>query len=254
MSRYNDPADYALYRSQTACLAAILRYVSRDGYGWYLVTTTPTDRALAAVQKLDEKYYVLISAEARRVRREAGLPVAQLVLAARPEGGVWPYALLATERLPREGMERASRAARPLTWPAFRGGAWRPTYELRKDEQARWTWYLTEAFYRELLEEALHYAEKGDWPKLVGHFKTLGNLPMYRGVWTQVQDIRRRMQRLWGDRHLRNPDGQWKVPPWRKALEDWPQRPISPVRVYLYVRPEVDGERPRTLGEWVRQA
>ncbi len=59
---------------------------------------------------------------------------------------------------------------------------WLPTYELRKDgDTGRWTWYLTEAFYRKLLEEALHYARTGNWPRLVGHLKTLGHLPMFGG-------------------------------------------------------------------------
>jgi len=38
-------------------------------------------------------------------------------------------------------------------------------------------------------------------------------------------------------------------PPWKTALADWPKRPLA-ASVYLYVDPEVDGPRPRTLGEW----
>jgi hypothetical protein len=243
-----DPADYRLYRSQTAVMAAIRQAVAK-GYRYYLVATTPEEKALGAVAKLHERHRVLLSPEARRARKEAGLPVAQLFLGPEPRGGVWPYALLATKRLEGEEM-RSAEGKRPLPWVAWRKEAWLPTYELRKDgDTGRWTWYLTEAFYRELLEEAIHYTHTGNWPKLVAHLKTLANLPMFGGVFQQITDIRRRVQKLWGDTHLRSPEGQWKAPPWRKALEDWPKRPLA-ASVYLYVDPEVDGDRPRTLGEW----
>jgi hypothetical protein len=243
-----DPADYRLYRSQTAVMAAIRQAVA-NGYRYYLVATTPEKKVLGAVAKIDQKHRVLLSPEARRVKKEAGLPVAQLFLGPEPRGGRWPYALLATKKLQGEEMESAE-GKKPLQWVAWRKEAWLPTYELRKDgDTGRWTWYLTEAFYRELLEEALHHARTGNWPKLVAHLKTLGNLPMFGGIFHQVQDIRRRVQKLWGDQHLRSPGGQWKAPPWRKALEDWPKRPLA-ASVYLYVDPAVDGDRPTTLGEW----
>jgi hypothetical protein len=106
----------------------------------------------------------------------------------------------------------------PLTWVAWRKNAWLPTYELRRDESTnRWTWFLVEEFYRDLLEEAIHYTRTGNWPRLVGHLKTLAHLPMFGGIFYQVQDIRRRVQALWGDTHLRSPNGQWKSPPWKTA-------------------------------------
>ncbi len=243
-----DPSDYRLYRSQTALMAAVLRHVAQSGLTWHLVATTPEAKALAAVRKLHEKFYVLLEPKAWTLRRKAGLPVARLHLGPFPRGGVWPYVLLSDRKLKGERMQNAKQ--KPLRWVAWRKDAWRPTYELRFDERGKWTWYLVEAFYRELLEEALYYAEKGDWPRLVGHMKTLGNLPAFRGVFLQLQDIKKRVMKRWGDRHLRSPAGQWKTPPWKKALEGWPARPISPVRVYLYVDPEVDGDRPRTLGAW----
>ncbi len=231
-----DPADYRLYRSQTAVMAAIRQAVA-NGYRYYLVATTPEEKVLGAVAKINERHKVLLSPEARRVLREAGLPVARLFLGPEPRGGVWPYVLVATKKLEGEHMESAE-GKRPLAWVAWRKEAWLPTYELRRDRGTEpkkdkdeddkdegtgpWTWFLVEAFYRELLEEALHYALKGDWPKLVGHLKTLGNLPMFGGVFRQVQDIRKRVQKLWGDQHLRSPGGQWKAPrgrrPWRTGL------------------------------------
>ena len=75
--------------------------------------------------------------------------------------------------------------------------------------------------------------------------RTLAHLPMFSGVWSQIQEIRKRVQQYWGDRHLRDPSGQWKAPPWRAGLEGWPRTPLSPVGMRLY--PE---EPPRTLGEW----
>ena len=256
-----DPADYRLYRSQTAVMAAIRQAVAK-GYRYYLVATTPEAKVLGAVAKLHERHRILLSPEARRARKEAGLPVAQLFLGPEPRGGVWPYALLATKKLEGEHMQSAE-GKRPLAWVAWRNEAWLPTYELRRggdteprkdkdkdnEDTGPWTWFLVQDFYRELLEEALHYARTGNWPKLVGHLKTLGNLPMFGGIFHQVQDIRRRVQKLWGDQHLRSPGGQWKAPPWKKALEDWPKRPLA-ASVYLYVDPAVDGDRPRTLGEW----
>lgn len=240
-----DPADHPIPRSQSAAMALILRAVSRDGYRWYHVQTAPEERILEALRKLDERHRILLDRRARNLRREAGLPLAQAVLGPRPRGGRWPLVLLADRRLPGEAMERVDR--KPLPWPAWRREAWRPTYELYRDERGRWTWRLVEAFYRELLEEALHHAQRGDWLRLVGHLKTLGNLPAYRGVWLQMQDIRRRVQGLWGDRHLRSPGGGWQAPPWRTALEGWPRTPLSPVGMRLW--PE-EGE-PRTVGEWL---
>lgn len=167
-----DPADYRLYRSQTAVMAAIRQAVTA-GYRYYLVATTPEEKALVAVEKISKRHYALISPEAQRVRREAGLPTARLFLGPEPRGGRWPYALLATKRL--EGEEMASvEGKRPLQWVAWRKEAWLSTYELRRDEiTGRWTWFLERAFYQELLEEALHHTARGDWPRLVGHLKTL---------------------------------------------------------------------------------
>lgn len=133
-------------------------------------------------------------------------------------------------------------------WPGETQLGFPPT-SLGRTRTRRWTWYLTDPFYRELLEEALHYARTGNWPRLVGHLKTLGHLPIFGGVFRQITDIRRRVQKLWGDTHLRSPYGQWKAPPWKKVLEDWPRRPLA-ASVYLYVDPKVDGDRPTTLGEW----
>jgi hypothetical protein len=240
--------EYRLYRSQTAVMAAIRQAVV-NGFRYYLVATTPEEKVMAAVKKINQKHRVLLSPEARRARREANLPVASLFLAPEPRGGRWPYALLATKRLEGEEM-RSAEGKKPLQWVAWRKQSWLPTYELRKDEgTGRWTWFLVEAFYRELLEEAIHYTRTGNWPKLVAHLKTLANLPMFGGVFQQITDIRRRVQKLWGDQHLRSPNGQWKAPPWKTALADWPKRPLA-ASVYLYVDPKVDGDRPRTLGEW----
>jgi hypothetical protein len=240
--------DYLLYRSQTAVMAAIRQAVIA-GYRYYLVATTPEEKALGAVEKINQKHHILLSPEARRARKKANLPVAQLFLGPEPRGGRWPYALLATKRLEGEEM-RSAEGKRPLQWVAWRKSTWLPTYELRKDEDTnRWTWFLVEDFYRELLEEALHHTRTGNWPKLVALLKGLAHLPMFGGIFHQVQDIRRRVQKLWGDQHLRSPNGQWKAPPWKKALEDWPRRPLA-ASIHLYVDPAVDGDRPRTLGEW----
>lgn len=249
-----DPEDYPLLRSQSALLAQALRLVSRDGYTWWQVQTAPVEKVLAAVKKLDEKHAVLIAPKARAIRKEARLPVAHLLLAPvsvmPPENPppTWPLMLLAPHPLPGEGMRRVEASPepqRPLYWVAWREGEWKPTYVLRKDQRGRWTWFLEPSFHRALLEEALAYAAEGDWRALVGHMKALGNLPMFSGVWSQIQEIRKRVQKLWGDRHLRDPSGQWKAPPWRKAVEEWPKAPLSPIGMRLY--PE---EPPRTLGEW----
>jgi len=243
-----DPADYRLYRSQTAVMAAIRQAVGA-GYRYFLVATTPEEKALVAVRKLHERHRVLLSPEAQRARKEAGLPTARLFLGPEPKGGLWPYALVATKRLEGEEM-RSAEGKRPLRWVAWRKEAWLPTYELRRDpDTGRLTWFLVEEFYRELLEEALHHARKGDWPRLVGHLKTLSHLPLFGGVFRQITDIRKRVQKAWGDTHLRSPEGRWREPPWKRALADWPKRPLG-ASVYLYVDPEVDGDRPRTLGEW----
>jgi hypothetical protein len=134
---------------------------------------------------------------------------------------------------------------RPLTWVAWRKDRWEPTYVLRRDERGRLTWFLTEEFFQELLEEALLHAHRGDWTRLVGHLKTVGNLPAFAGVWSQMEEIRKRVQKVWGDKNLRSRDGQFASPPWKTALADWPRTPLSAIGMPLY-----PDEPPRTLGEW----
>jgi hypothetical protein len=133
----------------------------------------------------------------------------------------------------------------PLTWVAWRKGGWRPTYVLQRDERGRLTWSLTEEFFRELLEEGLHYAHRGDWTRLVGHLKTVGNLPAFSGVWSQMEEIRKKVKKVWGDKLLRSPDGQFRAPAWKAALAGWPRTPLSPIGMPLY-----PDEPPTTLGEW----
>lgn len=240
------PEDYPLPRSQTGALGLILRDVARGKYTWHAVQTAPEDRILAALARLHERHRILIDRMGRHARREAGLPAAHVVLGPEPRGGRWPLVLLATKRLEGERMHRVDDPTHPLTWPAWRKEDWRPTYVLKRDpDRRRWTWYLHDAFYRELLEEALHWTERGDWPRLAGHLRMLGTLPLFHGVWEQTHDILRRVQRLWGDRHLRHPSGQWREPPWRKALESWPKRPL-PISVK-----SLRDEPPRTVGEWL---
>lgn len=243
-----DPADFPLPRNQTATLSLLLQAVARGGYAWHAVQTSPEDRILVALGRLHERHRILIDRQARHARREAGLPVGYLVLGPEPRGGRWPMALLGNQKLPGEPMHRVDDPRHPLTWVAWRKEDWRPTYVLRFDtDRQRWTWYLEEAFYQELLEEALHWTQRGDWPRLVAHLKAVGRLPAFHGVWSQAQEIRRRVQRLWGDRHLRDPGGQWKEPPWRTALEGWPKRPL-PVAVRIWRGAE---EPPRTVGEYL---
>jgi hypothetical protein len=141
--------------------------------------------------------------------------------------------------------KRAKTPIQPLTWVAWRADRWRPTYVLTRDKKDRFTWSLTEEFFRELLEEALLYAHRGDWPRLVSHLKTVGGLPAFSGVWSQMQEIRKRVQKAWGDKNLRYPDGQFRSPPWKRTLAGWPKSPLSPTGMRLY-----PDEPPRTLGEW----
>ncbi len=258
------PEEYHLLRNQTALLAEVLRLISRDGYAFWQPQETPTEKILLAVRKLDEKWAIMLDHRARLHRRNARLPVVHALLAPvsvqpptapRP---TWPILVLSDRPLPTErmfkveGVEVGDNAdkdkkipTKPLTWVAWRKDAWRPTYVLRRDERGRLTWFLTGDFFQELLEEALHYAHRGDWVHLVGHLKTVGNLPAFSGVWSQMQEIRKRVQRAWGDRNLRSPDGQFKAPPWKAALAGWPRTPLSPIGMRLY-----PDEPPTTLGEW----
>jgi hypothetical protein len=147
-----------------------------------------------------------------------------------------------------ENADKAKKAkipTQPLTWVAWRKEAWRPTYVLTRDDRGRLTWSLTEEFFRELLEEALYYAHRDDWPRLVGHLKTVGHLPAFAGVWSQMEEIRKKVKKVWGDKLLRSRDGRFTPPPWNAALEEWPKSPLSPTGMRLY-----PDEPPRTLGEW----
>jgi hypothetical protein len=141
--------------------------------------------------------------------------------------------------------KKAKIPTQPLTWVAWRKDAWRPTYVLKEDQRGQLTWFLTEEFFRELLEEGLYYAHRDDWVRLVGHLKTIGGLPAFSGVWSQIEEIRKRVHNVWGDKHLRSPDGQYKSPPWESALKNWPKSPLSAIGMRLY-----PDEPPRTLGEW----
>jgi hypothetical protein len=255
-----------LLRNQSALLATTLRLVSRDGYAFWQLQETPTEKVLLAVKRLDEKWAVLLDRRARSHRRDARLPVVHALLApvsVQPPTSphpTWPILVLSDRPLPNERMYKVEGvnsdnadktkktteiATRPLTWVAWRKEAWRPTYVLKGDQRGQLTWFLTEEFFQELLEEGLHYAHRGDWPRLVSHLKTVGNLPAFSGVWSQMQEIRKRVQKVWGDKYLRSPDGQFRPPPWKRALENWPKSPLSPIGMPLY-----PDEPPRTLGEW----
>jgi len=255
------PEDYHLLRNQSALLATALRLVSRDRYAFWQLQETPTEKVLLAVKRLDEKWAIMLDRRARSHRRDARLPVVHALLApvsVQPPTAphpTWPILVLSDQPLPNERMYRVEGlgeaekdkkiSTKPLTWVAWRKDAWRPTYVLKKDEQGRLTWFLTADFFQELLEEALLHAHRGDWPRLVGHLKTVGNLPAFSGVWSQMEEIQKRAQKAWGDKHLRSPDGQYKSPPWKRALENWPRTPLSPIGMRLY-----PDEPPRTLGEW----
>jgi len=255
------PEDYRLLRSQSALLAEVLRLVSRDRYTLWQLQETPTEKIILAVKRLDEKWAIMLDRHARSHRRNARLPVVHALLAPvsvqpptapRP---TWPILVLSDQALPNERMYRVEGvdtdntdkkiSTKALTWVAWRKDAWRPTYVLKKDKRSRFTWFLTEDFFQELLEEALHYAHRGDWPRLVGHLKTVGNLPAFSGIWSQMQEIRKKVQKVWGDKLLRSPDGQFKATPWKRPLGEWPKSPLSPIGMRLY-----PDEPPRTLGEW----
>jgi hypothetical protein len=257
------PEEYLLLRNQSALLATALRLVSRDGYTLWQLQETPTEKVILAVKRLDEKWAVLLDRLARSHRRDARLPVVHALLApvsVQPPTAphpTWPILVLSDQPLPNERMHRVEGvgedntdkdkkiSTKPLTWVAWRKETWRPTYVLQRDRRDRLTWFLTTDFFQELLEEALHYAHRGDWPRLVGHLKTVGNLPAFAGVWSQMQEIRKRVQKIWGDKNLRYPDGQFRSPPWKRALENWPRSPLSPIGMPLY-----PDEPPTTLGEW----
>jgi hypothetical protein len=263
------PEEYRLLRNQSALLAEALRLVSRDGYAFWQLQETPTEKVLLAVKRLDEKWAVLLDRRARSHRRTARLPVVHALLApviVQPPTSphsTWPILVLSDRPLPNERMckikgvdngdpsDNADKAKKakipecPLTWVAWRKGGWRPTYVLQRDERGRLTWSLTEEFFRELLEEGLHYAHRGDWTRLVGHLKTVGNLPAFSGVWSQMEEIRKKVKKVWGDKLLRSPDGQFRAPAWKAALAGWPRTPLSPIGMPLY-----PDEPPTTLGEW----
>jgi hypothetical protein len=255
------PEEYRLLRNQSALLATALRLVSRDGYAFWQLQETPTENILLAVKRLDEKWAIMLDRRARSHRRNARLPVVHVFLAPvsvqpptapRP---TWPILVLSDRPLPNERMYKVKGvdtgpvdkkiSTQPLTWVAWRKDAWRPTYVLQRDQRDHLTWFLTEDFFQELLEEALYYAHRGDWVRLVGHLKTIGGLPAFAGVWSQMQEIRKRVQKVWGDKTLRYPDGQFRSPPWKAALAGWPRTPLSPIGMRLY-----PDEPPRTLGEW----
>jgi hypothetical protein len=254
------PEEYRLLRNQSALLATALRLVGRDGYTFWQLQETPTEKIILAVKRLDEKWAILLDRHARLHRRNARLPVVHALLApvsvqppAAPHS-TWPILVLSDRPLTNERMFRVEGAnasadkkipAQPVTWVAWRANAWRPTYVLKRDARGRLTWFLTEEFFQELLEAGLHYAHRNDWPRLVSHLKTVGGLPAFAGVWSQIHEIRKRVQKAWGDKHLRSRDGRFTSPPWKSALGGWPRTPLSPIGMRLY-----PDEPPRTLGEW----
>jgi hypothetical protein len=262
------PEEYRLLRNQSALLATVLRLVSRDRYAFWQLQETPTEKVILAVKRLDEKWAILLDKRARSHRRQAHLPVVHALLApvsVQPPTAphpTWPILVLSDRPLPNERMykikgvdgdpsdnadkeKKEKIAARPLTWVAWRKEAWRPTYVLKRDDSGRLTWFLTADFFQELLEEALLHAHRNDWPRLVGHLKTVGNLPAFAGVWSQMEEIRKKVKKVWGDKHLRSRDGQFASPPWKSAPKNWPRTPLSPIGMPLY-----PDEPPRTLEEW----
>jgi hypothetical protein len=146
------PEEYRLLRNQSALLATALRLVSRDGYAFWQLQETPTEKVLLAVKRLDEKWAILLDRRARLHRRNARLPVVHALLApvsAQPPTSphsTWPILVLSDRPLPNERMFKAE--AQPPTWVAWRKDRCQPTYALKRDARGRLTWFLTEEFSR----------------------------------------------------------------------------------------------------------
>jgi len=240
-----DPASYPLLRSQTALLAKAYLLTQREGYRWWKLQTSPEEKILAALHKLDERHYILLDPNTRSYRRRAGLPVAQVLLAPEPQGGKWPLLLLASERLQGENLQDARRKA--LTWMAYSKEEWTPFYVLEaRGGHPTPTWWLHEEVYRRFLDEGLHYAATQDWPRLAGLLRHLGGYPPFRGVLQQIREIERRARQIWSGRIVREAQGRNPLPPWRSATQGWRKTSLAPMGVHLYRE-----EPPRTLGEWI---
>jgi len=109
------PDEYRLLRSQSALLAEVFRLVSRDGYAFWQLQETPTEKILLAVKRLDEKWAIMLDRRARSHRRNARLPVVHALLAPvsvqpptspRP---IWPILVLSDQPLPNERMCKVKR-------------------------------------------------------------------------------------------------------------------------------------------------
>lgn len=224
-------------------MALILQQVARSGYTWHHYQTAPTAKLISGLTKLHDKHRILLDQQARTLRRKSGFPVAYLVLTPWPEKERWPMVLLATKKLKGERMAKVKE--KPLIWPGWNGVEWVPMYILHFDpETEQWTWRLTEKRYEGYLGEALFYAHEGNWPKLNALLAHLNNLPNFRGILEQKEEILGRVQKVWGDKYLRTSKGHWREPPWRKVVERWPKHP-TPIAIRVWDDP------PRTVGSYL---
>lgn len=239
--------DYRLYRSQTAVLTEIVKLTTRN-YRFHLIANAPANKILGAVTKIDEKHHVLVSADHQCVRGRSGLPRARLILAPRPEGGVWPYALIGDTKLKGEAVRRFDNV--PTRWPAYRRhlGRWVDTYELVvAPSTGRLTWRLVDQVFEELLQAVVTAAREGRWDEVVKTLKLATLYPMFGGVRVQVQRVYDAAHKFWGDRQYRNSGGKWGSPPWNQFEIPKPLGLGNELRV----RDDEWPARPVTLGDWV---
>lgn len=227
---YLEAGEYQLPPDLTGALARIHRLVS-EGYRWWKPQTVPRDELPKALAKLHAKHFILLDTRARQARKEAGLPVAQVVVSHRVgeykpgKPDTWLLMLLATKKLPGEEMHHI--AKKPPRWLG-RGTA----FQMAKDARGKWQWEIAPEAFAFYTETVVHHIARRDWGELARFFHSeLDRLPNLKGINAQRLSLLKRVEKAWGDLYLRNAGPRRKKPDWMKELKERWRTPLSIRRV-----------------------
>ncbi len=259
---FRTPEECPLPRNQTAAMQLILTLISRAGLRWVHYGEVPPEKVLKFVRRMMDQHAVHLPSAALTYRKQAGLPVARLVLAPYPEelphltNGttrlVWPYMLIASHDLKGENMS-------PL-WPSRVGSpdggrfphgpgrlnyTWRTRYVLgvRPRTSGRkaanpwvYTWYLTDWEFEKWAGILAEYARKGDAYQVHKRLAYLAEFPRFAGIRGDLRALLRLVRKHWGQ-HMRTAGARKRLPIPEELRE---LKPITRVPVW---------DPPRTLGD-----
>jgi hypothetical protein len=221
--------DYLLFRNQTALMQSVQRRIKCCPL--YTQGTLSSNKITAFVDKMHERYHVLLTDQERHVLRKAGFPATFLAVHPSLEHNDCFYWLLFSSGLLQGEVLRGARDVQSRL-------LWRH-YVLTENRYKRWTWRLRREYRQEYEQRLLEAAKRRDTVRMNVLLEGLAKMPMFNGVREDVKDLVRRTQLAWGEsRNAPKPHFFRRQPNWPKSY------PVMR-RVVFH------GDPPVTLGQYL---